>query len=94
MSISVTLSGRIDGVRMSLRGEIDLATRDCLRGAVRSAMSRMVGVLEVEGIVCRVLDLSGVLSLLEPGQGHRPAAVGAVQPFDGELGDPVGGDQL
>lgn len=114
MSFSATVSDRTGGVRLLLRGEIDLATRDSLRHALRSAFRRTAGVIEVDlrevtfldcagvgaiveghqvagragltlivthdhGIVRRVLDLSGVRNLLDPGHGHRPPAVEAVQ---------------
>jgi len=105
MYLSATINDRPDGVRLSLRGEVDYAVRDGLRMALRSAIGRTGRVIEVDlrdvtfldcagvgaiveaqqlavragrtlivtrhrGVVRRVLDLSGVLGLLDPDQGQ------------------------
>lgn len=65
MSFSATLSDRTDRVRLLLCGEIDLASRSCLLGALRSAIRRTTGVLEVDLHEVTFLDCAGVGALVE-----------------------------
>ena len=70
MSFSATVSDRIGGVRLLLRGEIYLATRDSLRHALRSAFRRTSGVIEVDLREVTFLDCAGVGAIVE---GHQVA---------------------